>query len=248
MKWARDALLLFLLAGLIYLIFAVALVPFFSTKGAIVALIIAALLFVFLLILPEWVIPRLHRAQVAERQRGLQVSYARVLESLRFKQGPQLWLFASPSPQALCARSWGGRGVILVSQGLLSVTQEEDLRRVLRTAVLECRGIGRLRSSVYALVAALLVQVAPRSWSRFAYSPRMRSRDLREHTKSAQSALAFFALWFWINFFRSKSSRTRSTTGYAHTYFSASHKQGLVWEEALFPAFEALQLIEPLRR
>lgn len=232
---------------MLFLLFAVFLVPFFHFYGAWAAAGIAGFLFLLFLLLPEWLIPRLHHAHTAEQLRGLQVSYARVLEALGRTRGPTLWVYPSPAPQAMCARSWGGSGVILVSQGLLSVTQEEDLRRILSTAVMECRGITLLRCSVYAFAAALLVRLAPQTWSRVTYSPRMRSRDLKSFSKSPFSAILFLALWFWIDFFRSNASRDPSGSERVRTYLSASHKQGLVWEESLFPAFESLQLVQPLR-
>jgi hypothetical protein len=232
---------------MLFAICALFLVPFFHVSGAWVAAGIAGVVFLLLLVLPEWLIPRLHHGSIAEQQRGLNVSYARVLESLGRTRGPSLWIYPSPAPQALCARSWGGGGVILVSQGLLSVTQEDDLRRILGTAVMECRGITLLRCSVYAFVASLLARIAPQSWSRVVYSPRMRSRDLKSFSKSPFSAILFLALWFWIDFFRANASRDPSRSERVRTYLSASHKQGLVWEENLFPAFESLQLVQPLR-
>lgn len=77
---------------------------------------------------------------------------------------PKIRVFADPSPNAFVARSWFGSGTVFLSQGLLTLLAESELRAVLRQAVLRLSSPGWTTRSFGAVLASLLLSRAPRGW------------------------------------------------------------------------------------
>jgi hypothetical protein len=96
---------------------------------------------------------------------GLSHSYRRALEDSGLSlTPPELRVIPSPTLQLLVARSVGGSGLVLLSQGLLGLLSENELRAVLsRAARRASRGDTPIRS-LASWIALKLLGWAPPQW------------------------------------------------------------------------------------
>jgi hypothetical protein len=100
-------------------------------------------------------------------RRGTATGAARSLDRVLSGVGgpaPEVRAFADPSARALVVRSLGSPGLILLSEGLLGVLTEEELRQLLRESVSRLRSRGMVLQGVCAWLAHGALSCAPRGW------------------------------------------------------------------------------------
>lgn len=140
---------------------------------------------------------------------GILNSYSASIQGLlndresRLIEVPRLLIYVDPLPNALSVRRMAGKGVILLSTGLLAQMGEAELRTVLQ-ANLFC--IRQVRWAFYSFCACLLVwllKFAPRSWVDLFFSRGVPGRHGRQSARFRESAwlTGYFLLLFpWIRF------------------------------------------------
>lgn len=79
---------------------------------------------------------------------------------------PRLYVFPEPTPYVLVARSLGGSGVVLLSQGLLAMLTEREIQSVLRQAALRSSSPGVIFQTFCAISVLTLKRFTPKDWSR----------------------------------------------------------------------------------
>jgi Zn-dependent protease with chaperone function len=115
----------------------IALLGAFSWKAAIMGeafvAVIAVIIFIFL---PEWGIAKLLHGQVP-RTLGLRNSYERAHRASGGVRGrrPALITYPDPVPNVFVVRSITGSGMILLSDGLISLLDESEMHFVLSRAI-----------------------------------------------------------------------------------------------------------------
>jgi hypothetical protein len=77
---------------------------------------------------------------------------------------PGLWVYEDPSPNVMLVRGWRAPGALFVSQGLLDLLTEEELRQVLAYCVSEGKRFETFLKSYAAGVLSLMMRAAPRGW------------------------------------------------------------------------------------
>lgn len=115
----------------------IALLAAFSWKAAGMALaLIGFIAMLMLLLLPEWGMLKLLGGQVP-RTFGLRNSYdfAQRLAAMPVKVRPALVTFADPVPNVFVVKSLGGAGMILLSEGFISILDESEIDFVLSRAI-----------------------------------------------------------------------------------------------------------------
>jgi len=115
----------------------IAAVLFFSPRAALgVVMLLSIIPLALLLLLSEWAIMRLFGGQIP-RTHGLRNSYemAYAAAGVKLKARPALITFADPVPNIFVIRAIGGDGLILLSDGLISLLDESELRFVLTRAI-----------------------------------------------------------------------------------------------------------------
>jgi hypothetical protein len=111
------------------------------------------------------VMTRVHRARPAAEVAGLEATFARALEGSR--PGPvALKVFPDPAPNALVLRGAFSTPTLLVSEGLLSLLSEPELRAVLAECARRSRQPGCALRTLCAALSAGLLRLAPRRWAR----------------------------------------------------------------------------------
>lgn len=88
---------------------------------------------------------------------------------------PRVRVFQHPSALALVARAPGAPGTILLSEGLLGILDESELRQLLTACVRRLRGRGMVFQTLCAWLAHLTLALAPRAWTEMWFG------ELREH-------------------------------------------------------------------
>src|SRR5690606_9906586 len=88
------------------------------------------------------------------------------------RREPRIRIFVDPSPNVFVARSWMGQGTLYLSQGLLHLLTEQELRDVLRESMLRLDHPALVTSSYGAVLASLMLAKAPRHWALAALSGR----------------------------------------------------------------------------
>jgi hypothetical protein len=135
--------------------------------GLLAAEILAALAMVFSLFRAEPALIRAFRAQEPATP-GIHRSLERVIESLG-GVAPEILVFGDTAAQALTVRSPFSHGTILVSEGLLGVLTEAELRQLLTASVNRLRARGMVFRSMCAWWAQLALWIAPRPWVELAF-------------------------------------------------------------------------------
>jgi Zn-dependent protease with chaperone function len=115
----------------------IAILAAFSWKAAGIALAaIAVLMAAILLLLPEWGMLKLLRGQVP-RTHGLRNSYdlAQRMAGVSSRNRPGLVTYPDPVPNVFVVKSLGGHGMILLSEGFISILDESEICFVLSRAI-----------------------------------------------------------------------------------------------------------------
>jgi hypothetical protein len=99
---------------------------------------------------------------------------------------PELYVFPDLAPQALVVKSLHGRGAILLSEGLLGLLTESELRELLINNVMRIRSPGMVFQSVCACIAHGVLALAPLKWQRI----------LIEAPPAGGTLTAVSGLWF----------------------------------------------------
>lgn len=141
---------------------------FFGINGIGVGMILSLIFFLVFTLFPEEMISKIHRAR-ADIPPGLQITLERVIDARlpvfsrekSFKK-PKLLIFPDPSPNALICKGFGNPGTILLSQGMVALLGEADLREAIRVAVDRLRHPGMTLASTCALFSWGLLKVSPR--------------------------------------------------------------------------------------
>jgi Zn-dependent protease with chaperone function len=143
-----------------------------GVRGAVGGLVLAAASELAAFLLAERIQCLAHSAQT-ELPAGLSRTVERVAAALGpatpGPNMPRIRVFSDPAPSALVARSLGGHGTVLVSQGLLALLDEEELRDVLRALLLGARARGIVVRSASAALASAVLGLAPKRWSRLVF-------------------------------------------------------------------------------
>jgi Zn-dependent protease with chaperone function len=115
----------------------IAMLAAFSWKATGIALIaVAALVAIILLLLPEWGMLKLLQGQVP-RTLGLRNSYdqAQRMAGVSSRNRPALVTYSDPVPNVFVVKSFGGHGMILLSEGFVSILDESEICYVLSRAI-----------------------------------------------------------------------------------------------------------------
>jgi hypothetical protein len=170
----------------------------FGIVGALVGLLVAGFTMLVCAFYAERSILHAYRAK-EESPKGLVRSIQLAMKDENLPT-PRLSVFADPSPNILVVRSLGGKGSILMSQGLIALLNEEELRAVLSWCSFRLKQRGIVFQSFCSVLAIWILSLAPTSWVSLVFSGRTLSRD-EERTLSPISAVGFLILFPIARFF-----------------------------------------------
>jgi hypothetical protein len=161
-----------------------------------------------------------------------------------------------PAPSALVVRSLLGRGRILVSQGILALLSEEELRALLGAAVIRCGDRRLPLQSACALLAVTTLSLAPREWVSMVFAGRTpRPERGKKRPLSPVSALRFLAIFPIARVFMKLGSMGESAL--RARLLDSPHSGAAVrkishaihpWGPNERPGASSLYLIDPWRR
>jgi hypothetical protein len=144
------------------------------------------------LFLAEKITVRIYKGKLGKTH-GLSRTLERAAQEGRDSQ-LSLYVFPDPLPDALCLRSLGSQGTILVSQGLLSILNEQELRAVLRRCMKKVSHPGIYFLSFYTVLSIIILKLAPRSWADLIFSGKPLTR-LDEFKLSPGTGILFVILF-----------------------------------------------------
>jgi len=106
---------------------------------------------------------RVHRAE-EESQIGLTRSLQRAVEKMPLNRLPSVRVFPDPSPNVLIVKGPGGPGTLLISQGLVALLKEEELRALFKLCAERSQSPGLLLQTLCSFMACRLFDLAPKDW------------------------------------------------------------------------------------
>lgn len=115
----------------------------------------------------EWIALRHLRGRVASLDPAVKSSYAQVLASQGISQdrAPRLRYRLHPAPAVFVVRGWPSRGCICISEGLLTLLTESEIRSLFADCLRRSRAPGiRLSTFSHALTSWLLSMI-PSAWT-----------------------------------------------------------------------------------
>lgn len=135
-KWLLLFMVTWFACAGLNLVWIAPLAAFSWTAAGIALAMIAILVTLGFLLLAEWGMLKLLRGQVP-RTFGLRNSYdfAQRMAAMPVKRRPALVTFADPVPNVFVVKSLGGCGMILLSEGFISVLDESEIDFVLSRAI-----------------------------------------------------------------------------------------------------------------
>jgi hypothetical protein len=166
-------------------------------EGVIVGIILALTGIFVIAIGAEKGIILAHGATI-EIPKGLKRSLEKILEEL-YQKKLRILIYPDPTPNALVIRSFGGSGTVLLSQGLVALLNEEEVRSVLRLCLVRIREPGIVFQSFCSLLAVWSLSFAPRLWVNLVFAGRTLTR-IEERLLSPISAIGFLVLFPFARF------------------------------------------------
>jgi heat shock protein HtpX len=169
-------------------------------SGAFIGVVLSLGSVLLVALTSEYLIAKVYQAR-AEIPRGLSRSLELTLSNIPGKRKlPKLLIYSDPAPNILVIRSLGGSGSVLVSQGLIALLNEEELRAVFQFCLGRISTLGIVFQSVCSLLALWILTVSPHTWVNLVFVGRtLPSRE--EALLSPFSALSFFVLFPLAQFF-----------------------------------------------
>ncbi len=139
---------------------------FDGISGAILAGMIMTAFLAGVAFFSEWLIKRLLwvRPPRADLLDGLHRSMERAIEERGSGRVPRMQVIAEPSANLIVARSWFGKGSVFISQGMLVLLTEEELRAILRLCLKRLEQPDLPLQSLCAVLASWMLWFAPRGW------------------------------------------------------------------------------------
>jgi hypothetical protein len=137
----------------------------------------------------NFLIPWIHGATQEEIFPGLQRSIDQLGQLSSSRQVvPRVLVYSEPIPQLWVIRgAFDSRGTLVVSQGLISVLREEDLRVLLSQALKKLSTIGVVFLSYNTILLLFLLKILPHGWMELLFSQK-------RLTRQEEQSLNFFGL------------------------------------------------------
>lgn len=225
-----------------------------SSVGAAAGAIAGALFWVFVMFWAEHGI-RLSIGAKEEMPAGVLRTSIVAASSLPY-QAPRVVVYEETAPNAIVARSFWSRGTVMVSQGLIALLDEQELRAIIRLAHARARSPGIVLQTFCAFFSVLLFLLVPQSWSKLFFSGRPLHRG-EEQLLSPASMLRFLLIFPATRFFLNASQMPRDLiitnwptgpNGNGDAAISALHKIARsvsIWGPTRSPGTWFLCLIDP---
>jgi len=134
--------------------------------------VLAFCFFLFFLASLEWLGRKFYRAK-AQLPDGFFRSFEKAAE--RRTQKPRLFVISDPTPFAIVLKSAFGKGTILVSQGLVVCSSEEELREVFKRCLNRLQDVSIVWAGFKTLILLTAWRLVPRTWGHFAPGSSMSS-------------------------------------------------------------------------
>lgn len=147
---------------------------------------------------------------------GLRRSLDLVLEESG-RDFARILIYPNPLPNALVVRRIGGHGSILISQGLVALLSEGELRKVLKMCLARLEEPTLVFQSLNSVFAVGVLGLVPRSWFKLVFGGRLPD-NLEKTELGPFSTLIFLILFPVVQFFLNAgavppSSKTRAVAG-----------------------------------
>ncbi len=157
---------------------------------------------------------------------GLSRSLEIALQSLNVKRVPQLVIVSETLPHALVVKSLGGHGTIFLTQGLISILNEQELGAVLLLCLARLKEKSLVFQSFCSILMIWILNFAPKSWVNLIFRERSVT-SVDEEFLNPISGVGFFILFPPVNILlRLSKSRffKQNKIVCEEQYFSATRK------------------------
>jgi Zn-dependent protease with chaperone function len=131
----------------------------------------------------------------------------RSLAAVCYERGetpPSVAFFRDPAPQILAVKSLRSEGTIFVSQGLIAVLDEEELRDILQQTLGRLQSPDMLVRSLAATLAIRALRISPPAWVSLFFGGQTLAFQ-QASQGSALSFIRFSILLPWVRFFLARS-------------------------------------------
>ena len=203
----------------------------FGSSGAFMGLILSLLVIVGVAMTSEKTIAQIYGAH-SQIPGGLGRSLTLISEN-EGRTSPRLLIYSDSYPNALVVREIGGRGSILMSQGMIALLNAAELREIMKIC------LGRLKEpllifqSLSSVFAVGVLRLIPRSWAKLVYVGQPgQLHDNKDKTElSPFSTFVFLILNPVVQFFLytgalPSTAATKKTCIVTEACFSAVQKMG----------------------
>ena len=134
------------------------------------------------------------------------VGFQRTLDRVIFELGddresrPRLLIFRDPAPALLVFRRPGTNGTVLISQGMIPLLNETELRCLVQYAVKRCRDQGITLSTFCSYLSVLIFKWAPLGWARLMFTEGRIVLPSSDTNLGVFTAFRFSMVYFAIRF------------------------------------------------
>ena len=151
----------------------------FGLKGVLVGLVVVSFVLLLIAFGSEFGVTRAYRAS-CDVPIGLSRSFSGVLKEFKNRKiDPRLLIFCDSVPRIISVRSLGGRGRLLISQGLLALMTERELISVLRMEVISISKRGAVTQSFCLILMLWLQRFWPSGWAEILLSKEFQQDNLK---------------------------------------------------------------------
>ena len=155
------------------------------------------------------------------------------------RTSPRILIYAEPYPNALVVRQLGGAGSILVSQGMVALLNDVELREVMKMCLVRLKEPTLVFQSLSSVFAMGVLSLIPSSWSQLVFAGKLPGKTQTKEL-GPFSTLVFLILFPVVQFFLNTGG-LRSRIATKKSASSALHSFSMQKMASLIPLFEDRQ-------
>lgn len=143
--------------------------------------------------------------------KGIKISFVFPTNSQKKNEkysNPKLMFYNHSLPQILTVRGVWSRGIVLISQGAISLLTEKELLSIIEIAQIKIQRTEVVTKTFFSFLTYWILKATPKCWANLIFYKRIIEKNPSHHHLSLWSAFLFVFFYSFIRFFHSTAKES----------------------------------------